>query len=122
MREILSAMESGSQRAKLAFEVYVHRLCREIGSMLASLGGLEVLAFTGGVGENCAPLREIVCQRFAFLGIQLDPQKNTESPPDEGISRKNARVRVVIIHAEEAWEMIRESNQVLRSGAYPRLP
>lgn len=82
MREIL---KSESPRAKLAFEIYAHRLCREIGAMAGVLGGADAIVFTGGVGENCAPLREIVEQRFAFLNA-----------------------RTLVIHAEEEWEMIRE--------------
>jgi len=68
MREILGAMESGNARAKLAFDMYAHRLCREVGAMLAVLGGLDAIVFTGGVGENCAPLRERVCGQLGFLG------------------------------------------------------
>ncbi len=82
MRDILQAQDP---RAKLAFDIYTHRLCREIGSMAGVLGGVDAIVFTGGVGENCAPLREIVAQRFSFLNA-----------------------RILVIHAEEEWEMIRE--------------
>ena len=59
MREILAAMAAGNARAKLAFDMYAHRLCREVGAMLVVLGGPDdAIVFTGGVGENCAPLRE----------------------------------------------------------------
>jgi acetate kinase len=72
MRAILAAMNSadaaGSARAKLAFDMYAHRLCREVGAMLVVLGGLDAIVFTGGVGENCAPLRERVCGQLGFLG------------------------------------------------------
>ncbi len=60
MREILAAIDRGDPRAQLAFDIYLHRLVREIGSMLAVLGGADALVFTGGVGENCAPLRDRV--------------------------------------------------------------
>lgn len=85
MREVLAAMERGNPRARLAFEIYVHRLVREIGSMLAVLGGLDALVFTGGIGENCAPLRERIATQLAFLNP-----------------------RIVIVHAEEEWEIARE--------------
>jgi acetate kinase len=82
MRDIL---KSDAPRAKLAFEIYAHRLCREIGAMAGVLGGADAIVFTGGVGENCAPLRDMVEQRFAFLSA-----------------------RILVIHAEEEWEMVRE--------------
>src|SRR5580698_9233533 len=66
MREILAAIEAGNPRAKLAFDIYAHRLSREIGAMLVVLGGLDALVFTGGVGENCAPLREQVSGQLRF--------------------------------------------------------
>src|SRR6202790_5235239 len=72
MREILKAIAEGSHRAQLAFDIYAHRVAREIGAMLAVLGGVDALVFTGGVGEHCPPLRERVCGQFAFLGLQLD--------------------------------------------------
>ena len=85
MREVLQAMDEGNERARLAFEIYAHRLCREIGAMAGVLGGADAIVFTGGVGEHCAPLREIVKRQFAFL-----------------------RAKTLVIHAEEEWEMIRE--------------
>jgi acetate kinase len=90
MREILAAvspaMGRGDPRAQLAFDIYAHRLLREIGSMLAVLGGADALVFTGGVGENCAPLRECAAQQLAFL----------------------PNLRVLVIHAEEEWEIARQ--------------
>src|SRR5207302_53707 len=76
MREVLAAMAQGNARAQLAFDVYVHRLCSGIGGLLPSLGGLDALVFTGGVGENCAPLRSAAADKLAFLGIGIDPAKN----------------------------------------------
>jgi acetate kinase len=86
MREILAAIDRGDPRAQLAFDIYLHRLLREIGSMLAVLGSADALVFTGGVGENCAPLRDRVAQQFKFL----------------------PSLRVLVIHAEEEWEIARQ--------------
>jgi acetate kinase len=93
MREVLAASEHGDRRAQLAFDLYVHRLVREIGSMLAVLGGADALVFTGGVGENCAPVRERVIQQFGFL-------------PD---------AQVLVIHAEEEWEIARQTFVLLQT-------
>ena len=108
MREILSAIEKGKERARLAFDVYTHRLCREIGGMVASLGGLDALSFTAGVGENCAPLRAKVCERLSFLGVQLDSMKNEHPSMDTDIAAADSRVRVLVIRANEDWEIARE--------------
>jgi acetate kinase len=111
MREILAAIAEGNQRAQLAFDIHAHRVGREIGAMLAVLGGVDALVFTGGVGEHCPPLRERVCGQFAFLGLQLDSGKNARSPnspADEDIATPQSAVRVLVIHAEEEWEIARE--------------
>jgi acetate kinase len=118
MREILAAIANGAARARLAFDVYTHRLCREIGGMAASLGGIDALVFTAGVGENCPPLRAAVCQRLAFLGIGLDLEKNANPAPDTDISTSGSRVRVLVIRTDEEWEIARES-YTLASAGFP---
>ncbi len=112
MRQILQAMESGDARARLAYDIYAHRLVREIGAMLAVLGGVDALVFTGGVGENCAPLRETVCARLGFLGLKLDGAKNAEPKLDQDISAADSLVRVLAVRAEEEWEIARECHQL----------
>ncbi|HZT30262.1 MAG TPA: acetate kinase [Bryobacteraceae bacterium] len=116
MREIQAAMEAGNPRARLAFEVFVHRLCREIGGMLASLGGLDALVFTAGIGENSPLVREQVCRQLEFLGLKLDPQKNVASPRDEDIAAPDSGVRVLVIHTEEDWEIARECHRLALAG------
>ena len=113
MREIQAAMAAGGERAKLAFDVYAHRLCREAGSMLAVLGGVDALVFTGGIGENCAPLRERLCRQFAFAGVRLDIDRNNGNPVDIDIAAPGSAVRVLVIHAEEEWEIARECRRLL---------
>ena len=92
MREILAAIDRGDTRARLAFDIYAHRMLREIGSMLAVLGGADALVFTGGVGENCAPLRKKVTQQLDFL----------------------PNLQVLVIHAEE---LVGNRAPVLRTDA-----
>jgi acetate kinase len=108
MREVLAARERGDDRARLAFDVYMHRLCQEIGAMLGSLGGVDALVFTAGVGENCAPLRARVCRQFAFLGLRIDSARNEGSPVDEDISQHGSNVRVLVVHTDEDWQIVRE--------------
>ena len=65
-----------SPRAALAVELFVYRIGRELGSLAAALGGLDAIVFTGGIGEHAAPVREAVCRRAAWLGVELDPGAN----------------------------------------------
>jgi acetate kinase len=116
MRDILEAITAGNDRAKLAFDVYAHRLSREIGGMLVVLGGLDVLVFTGGVGENCAPLREVACRQLGFLGVKLDSLKNSGSPVDENIAAVESAIPVLVIRAQEDWEIARECYRLVRKG------
>jgi acetate kinase len=112
MRAVLAAMDRGDARAQLAFDVYVHRLRSEIGAMLASLGGLDALVFTAGVGENSPQVRAQTVEAFAFLGVKLDPAKNAQSPPDTDIAAPESAVRVLVVHTQEEWEIARESYRV----------
>jgi acetate kinase len=116
MRKIESAMEAGNGRAQLAFDMYVHRLLRELGAMLAVLGGVDAIIFTGGVGENSARLRERVCSNFGFLGLKLDATKNALPPVDQDIAASDSRVRVLVIRAQEEWEIARECHQLTHAA------
>jgi acetate kinase len=108
LREILAAMAQGNSRAQLAFDIYVHSLRSHIGAMLASLGGLDALAFTAGIGEHAASVRAAACEAFAFLGLKLDSEKNAQSRLDWDIAAPDSTVRVLVIHAQEDWEIARE--------------
>ncbi len=114
MREILEAVDKGSPQAGLAFGIYAHRLTREVGAMLAVLGGVDAIVFTGGIGENCAPLRQVVCEQLAFLGLKLDAAKNTKPDLDQNVAAAGSSVQVLVIRADEDWEIAREC-QRLRS-------
>jgi acetate kinase len=122
MREILAASKQGHERAKLALDIYIHRLRSGIGAMVAVLGGIDALVFTGGVGENSPEVRAAVCDTLAFLGLQLDQRKNAKnvaSPLDEDISIPNAAVGILLIHAQEDWMIARECWNLLPAAANP---
>ncbi|MGH9628876.1 MAG: acetate kinase, partial [Bryobacteraceae bacterium] len=107
-QDVILSMNEGHDRSRLAFDVYSHRLAREVGGMLASLGGMDALVFTGGVGENSPLVREKLCQRFSFLGMKLNGEQNWRSPPDEDIAAVDSTIRVIIVKAEEELEIARE--------------
>jgi acetate kinase len=117
MRDILAAMKQGQSRAKLAFDIYVHRLQSGVGAMVAVLGGIDLLVFTAGVGENSAEVRAAVCKQLAFLGLKLDDAANAESPLDAEIATPKSTVRVLIIRAQEDWAIARECWQILAASA-----
>jgi acetate kinase len=116
MRKITEAMQAGNPRAQLAFDVYTHRLLREIGGMLTVLGGMHALIFTGGVGENSVPLRQIVCDRLAFLGLKIDASQNAQPKLDQDIATPDSKVRVLIVRANEELQIAKECHRLV-SGA-----
>ncbi len=116
MREILAAIKNGDERAKLAFDIYVHRLQSGIGAMIAVLGGIDALIFTAGVGENSPEVRAAACANLQYAGLQLDPKMNKQSPPDQDISSADSPVRVMIIRAQEDWEIARDCWMLTRSN------
>lgn len=113
MREIVSAMKSGNPRAKLAFAIFVHRLQAGIGAMAAALGGIDVLVFTAGIGENSVETREATCGNLAFLGVKLDRAKNAACKPDQDISAANSQAKTLVIEAQEDWAIACESWKLL---------
>lgn len=108
MRQLVQAITQGNQRAQLALDIYIHRLRAGIGAMLASLGGLDALIFTAGVGENSPVVRAAACEAFGFMGLQLDGEKNQHSLVDRDIAAVDSAVRVLVIHTQEDWEIARE--------------
>ena len=108
MRDVVKAIGDGNERATLAFDMFVHRLQAGIGAMAASLGGLDVLIFTAGIGENSAEVRRATCEKLSFIGVQLDDTRNSAAKPDLEISCPGSQVRVLVIRAQEDWAIARE--------------
>src|ERR1700674_3111396 len=108
MRQVVGAMKDGHSRAKLSFEIFVHRLQAGIGAMIAVLGGIDALVFTAGIGENSPEVRAAACANFGFLVLKLDPAKNALPSADEDISLPASAVRVLIVRAQEDWAITRE--------------
>lgn len=112
LRDVLAARETGDEDARLAFDVYVHRLVREIGAMVASAGGLDVLVFTGGMGEHSPVLRAAAAEGLAHLGVVVDDAANRVTS-DADVSAEDAGVRTVVVTAAEDVEVSREVRRVL---------
>lgn len=116
MRQIVAAMKDGHPRAKLAFEIFVHRLQSGIGAMIAVLGGIDALVFTAGIGENSPEVRDAACANFGFLGLKLDPANNAQSSADQDISLPDSAVRVLIVRAQEDWAIARDCWRLTYAG------
>jgi acetate kinase len=119
MRQIVSSMNQGNDRAKLAFDIFVHRLQASIGGMVAALGGLDALIFTAGIGENSAEVRQAACANFGFLGLQLDPTRNASPQSGQDISTTASAVRVLVVRAQEDWAIAREIWQLTSTSQNP---
>jgi acetate kinase len=113
MRAILARARSGEVEASLAVDVYLHRLRSAIASMAASMGGLDVLVFTGGVGENAPTIRARTADGLAFLGVSLDSSRNVAGDGDRLISADRAVIRTLVVAAREDLEIAREVRALL---------
>jgi len=111
-RDVLAGHEAGDADATLALDVYLHRLVREIGAMTVSAGGLDVLVFTGGIGEHAPELRAEAGRRLAHLGVVLDEAANAATA-DADITAPGASVQTVVVRAAEDVEIAREVRRVL---------
>ena len=113
LRDVLAGRAEGDADCSLAFDVFVHRLRREIGAMTASAGGLDLLVFTGGVGEHQPELRSAVTEGLAQLGVVLDPSANAAAAADADVTRQGATVSSAVVTAAEDREIARETHRLL---------
>jgi len=113
MREVLARADAGDEIAIVARDAYVHRLRGSIAAMAAAMGGLDVILFTGGVGENAPAIRALAAAGLGFLGISLDEATNAAAVPDADIGAAGAPVRAVVLRAREDLEIAHEVRSVL---------
>jgi acetate kinase len=116
MRAVLAAAAEGNPRARLAIDVYVHRLRQTIGAMAATLGGLDALVFTAGVGEHSAGIRSRACDGMDFLGLQLDRAANVQCTPDADIASPTSGPRILVIRTREDLAMLRQIERLMHSS------
>jgi acetate kinase len=96
-------------------EVYIHRLVQTIGAMAATLGGVDGLVFTAGVGENSAQVRELVCANLGHLGLELDTAANAHCKPDADIASRASHGRILLISTREDLTIVRETRRLVHS-------
>jgi acetate kinase len=119
MREILADEAAGDEPAVLAIGVYLHRLRASVAAMVAALGGLDVLVFTGGVGENAPTIRARLTADLAYLGVAIDQAANGRVRGDAEITKPGAHVRTLVIVAREDLEVVRQVRAVLGQPVDP---
>lgn len=114
----------GSEGAQRAITQFTHRVIRETGALVACLGGLDVLAFSGGIGENDAVLREQVCERLSWLGIRLDAQRNQQADGKQSyaVHAPDSSVEVWVVPTDEGRVAAREAAAILAATAQPDVP
>lgn len=116
MREILARVAARDPAATLARDVYVHRLRAGIAAMAAAIGGLDVLAFTGGVGENAPAISGGAVDGLAFLGLEIDRERNETGSGDREIGASGRAARILVVKAREDLEMVASVRSVLRAA------
>ena len=116
MREIETEMKAGNKRAKLAFDVFVYRVKKYIGSYAAVMGGLDAVVFTGGIGENSIEVRNAVCQDMEYFGIAIDEDRNTSKEKEKPIHKDAARTKVYVIPTNEELMIAMETETVVRGA------
>jgi len=116
MRQILKEAHNNPD-ARLALEVYIHRLVQTIGAMAATLGGVDGLVFTAGVGENSVQVRELVCENLGHLRLELDTAANARCEPDADIATRASTGRILVISSREDLTILRETRRVIHSDA-----
>jgi acetate kinase len=114
LKEVLDLAASGHADAALAVDVYLHRLVKGVAAMAGSAGGIDLLVFTGGVGERSVPIRRAVGARLSFLGVCVDDELNqVESHDDRELSAPGSRARTLLVHAREELEIARQVRHVV---------
>jgi acetate kinase len=116
MREILKAAKDGHEQARLALGIFTHRVRQAIGAFTVTMGGVDALVFTAGVGENAAEVRRIICDGLQCLGLELDAQANATSRPDADVATPGSRGRIYVIATREDVTMLKEVLQVIGSN------
>jgi len=114
MRDIENAASEGNDRAKVAYEMFVHRVIKYIGAYAAVMGGVDVILFTGGIGENGCMIRKDVCKDLEFLGVDFDAEKNESvRGKDLELSKEGSKTKVVTVTTDEELVIARDTQEIV---------
>ncbi len=115
LRDIEEAAAKGDARAQTTIDCYAYSIKKRIGSYAAAMGGLDAVAFAGGIGENSAVIRRLVCEDMGFLGLELDEAANETAKPDCVISTPTSRVKLLVVATNEEIVVARKAQAFLQS-------
>ena len=114
MREIEAAVNAGDEQAKLALDMYEQRIIKYVGAYAAEMGGVDIIVFTGGVGENQTGVRENVCEPLAFMGVEIDKELNARTRGTETVvSTPASKVQVVVVPTDEELMIARDTRDIV---------
>ena len=116
MRDIEAAIESGSERAELALKVLATHILRYIGAYSMEIGGLDAVAFTGGIGENCVRLRRMVLEGMAHLGVEIDGESNEHGSGERLVTQDSSKIAAYVIPANEEFMVVRETYRICKEN------
>ena len=114
MRDMKQAAANGNKQAQLAIEIFHYKIKKYIGSYAAAMGGVDCIAFTGGIGENNADIRAQVCENLEFMGVEFDNEKNNTAKGDAIISAENSRVKVLVVQTNEEIVIARDAYNLVQ--------
>lgn len=113
MRLVIAHAKAGDEDAQLGLNVYLHRLSSGIAAMAAAMGGVDVVVWTGGVGEHAPGIRAAASERLSFLGLQIAPDINETATADRDLTAVGAAVKSVVVSAREDLEIARQAREIL---------
>ena len=113
-RDLDEASKAGNERATLALDMFSYRVAKYIGSYVAAMNGVDAIAFTAGIGENDAAMREKICSYLGYLGIAIDPEANSKRGSNQVISTPDSRVTVAVIPTNEELAIARETVELVK--------
>lgn len=115
-RDLEEAMKEGNKRAELALKIFAHRVRFYIGAYIAEMNGVDAIVFTGGIGENDAYMRDVICANMGNLGIKLDKEKNKVRGKQTMLSADDSKVKVMLIPANEELVIARETDELVKKA------
>lgn len=113
MRDVEAAAAAGNERAALALDLFADKVRKHIGAYAVTMGRLDALAFTAGIGENGPEMREMICRGLEVLGARIDPEANRVRGVEKVVSAKDSRVGILVVPTNEELMIARETERVL---------
>ena len=114
-RDLDEAVASGNERAKIAIDVFNHRVVHYVGAYAAAMNGVDAIVFTAGVGENSPGVRESICEKFGYLGAKIDPEKNNVRGEEKIISTDDSKVKLLVVPTNEELMIARETVAIVNA-------